>query len=31
MWVSKRKWNELEKRVADLEIIVQDQQLNQWR
>lgn len=31
MWVSKRKWNELEKRVADLERKVQDQQLNQWR
>lgn len=25
MWVSKKKWNNLEKRVADLEEFIQDQ------
>lgn len=25
MWVSKKKWNNLEKRVADLEEVIQDQ------
>lgn len=31
MWISKRRLTELEKKVADLERKVQDQQLNQWR
>lgn len=31
MLISKRRLTELEKRVADLERKVQDQQLNQWR
>lgn len=26
MWVSKKKWNELNKKVADLETTIQDQQ-----
>ena len=27
MWISKKKWNELQKRTADLEVQVQDQQI----
>lgn len=27
VWISKKKWNELQKRTADLEVQVQNQQL----
>lgn len=28
VWISRRKWKKLEKRVADLEVRVQSQQVN---